>query len=395
MNCNIQILLVVIVALITLYLVWPCIKKEKFEQFERTIITENTNNGCNDEVAYNDILLEHPDGIRSFNDVDTKISFAQSDNLNKQFDNTYYLLWQDDQKRDKYAVGQNAIGILETNKHCVDFENINQCMSVCSNTDTCSGFYINSPNKCCMLLNPPYVSNRDRHSILVDNSFEHANRTINNMVRHSELSDDKIIFNRSGSDGFNDKYISNLDRDQCKSLCPKCIIGRCPDNYRCTNLTADPRYNHSCIITNEGRYDETVGHTFDGNNIPYLDQKYGLNDYVGYNEFGNKLPSTFAPSNKIHFNENLVITKENAKNIENFDLYVNRDGFDPASASDDAHIVAIKGGNDTTNIHGYIDQKFLPQQNIYSTEQPNIHHSLKKHYVSPTKEKLLQYYCCV
>ncbi|XWV26487.1 putative orfan [Tupanvirus soda lake] len=395
MNCNIQILLVVIVALITLYLVWPCIKRENFEQIEKTIIAQNIYNNCVDEVAYNDVLSQNNDNIRAFNNVDTEISLAQSNNLNKQFDNTYYLLWEQDQKRDNYAVGQDAIGILESKKHCIDFDNINQCMSVCSNTNTCSGFYIDSPNKCCMLLNPPYISYRDRQPVPVDNSFEHANRTVNNMVRHAEISDGKIIFNRGGSDGFNDKYTSNLDRNQCKSLCPKCITGRCPHNYRCTNLTADPRYNHTCIITNEGRYDETVGHTFDNNNIPFLDQKYEQNDHAGYNDLGNKPLTTHPSSYRIHFDENLVISKEKAKTIENFDSYVNRDGFNPTSASDDAHVVAIKGGNNTTSINGYIDQSILPEQNIYPTEQPHIHHSIKKHYVTPTKENLLQYYCCV
>ncbi len=37
-------------------------------------------------------------------------------------------------------------------------------------------------------------------------------------------------------------------KKKCIELCPKCIIGRCPKNYRCADITADPRYKNSCII---------------------------------------------------------------------------------------------------------------------------------------------------
>ena len=75
-------------------------------------------------------------------------------------------------------------------------------------------------------------------------------------------------------------------------------------------MTADPRYNYSCIITNEGRYNEKAGHIFDGPEIPYLDEKYALNQYAGYDS-QNREPVLIKPDNyAFNLAENIIPSRE-------------------------------------------------------------------------------------
>lgn len=394
-------LLIIVILVIVLYAVFAPYSNssqsvEGFTNQSNTIISDKLPYTQN-QVAANEVLaseIHSPDpSVSAWNDINSRISHAQAKNQNKNFDNTYYMLWQSDLERQKNSIYGMANQIHDSKLNCVDFNNINQCMSVCSNTDTCSGFYVDSPGKCCMLVNPPYVDYRTRHNVPVDNTSEYAFRTLNNMVKQANLTDGKMIFNRTGSDGFNDRYVSNLSRNVCRTFCPKCIMGRCPKDYRCTNLMADPRYNHTCIITNEGRYDENLGNTFDNVTVPYLDDKHQLNEYAGYNNSIRRL-SMKNPSYKFNLEEGIVSTideiasrSNNSNNIvEHFDPYLNgdlgRNGcttisyqvnptrgdcFDPKLASESAHIVAVHGENDLTNINGYIDHhgSLLSKDKIY------------------------------
>lgn len=146
---------------------------------------------------------------------------------------------------------------------CIPFQNINQCMTECS-SDDCIGFYLNE-DKCCMMAKNNYDQTTARPSL-------------NDLIRESRVTEDKIVFDRVS----NNTFVVPFDRKRCNQLCPKCILGKCPDNYRCSGLTADPRYNYSCIVTNHAGYDEKQNKTYDDDTIQYLDSVFGLEDYPGY-----------------------------------------------------------------------------------------------------------------
>ena len=281
-------------------------------------------------------------------------------NVGEPVDNAYFDLWNADRDVDRSNVMEEVDNIVEGKMHCTKFKNVNQCMSTCSDTAGCSGFYIDSPGTCCMMINPPYEYSRDRFSRVPDNTYKYANSEINNVVksgvRNSIVDAGKAIFNKTSSDGFNDRYISNLDRETCKGICPKCIMGKCPNGYRCARMMADPRYNQSCIITNQDMYNEKTGNTFDGAEIPYLDEKYALNEYAGY-DANTKPIKMLPPSGKIVLDDGLVDSIQSLRKqhgqVEHFDPYINTDGFDPESAADDQRVIAIRGGNDPYALAGY------------------------------------------
>jgi len=440
----------------------PGLDPDTIAKLDDTILTDISRTSKT-ELAYNDIGVDRQGSIRPFNDAQSRISEAQADNgrlFADQFDNTFYRLWEADENRERDLVLQRAEEIKKSGLDCIDFKNVNQCMSVCSNTDDCSGFYIDKPNRCCMLVDPPYVTNRHSYNKVLNNVDAYGHRTLNALIRRAQETDKKVVFDYIRTDNGNDTYKVDMDRRQCKSLCPKCIIGRCPENYRCTNMSADPRYNYNCLITNEDRYDETTGNTFDSPQVPYLDDKYGLDEYAGYDNaagpvlyfppsYNIKLDSGIVPSpsdlqsafakydsehvgpwtykqyiapviapliddkskyrpnnlacknNKAPYespcaapkpwnpNPNLIISKDmdtkpkniegfcplwSASNdpeivairggndptnmggyckIEGFDPWINQDCFDPVLASEDPELVAIRGGNDPINLDGY------------------------------------------
>jgi hypothetical protein len=365
------------------------------------------------EVAYNDVGAYRPDRIRPFNDAHSRLSEAEADNfydIADQFDNSFYRLWIADEKKERDAVMKRAAEIKKSKLDCVNFKNVNECMSVCTDTPNCTGFYFDSPGKCCMLIDPPYEANRHAYNKVNNEIDVYGHRTIDSLIRRAEATDGKLVFNYIRSDGGNDTYTAPLDRNKCKAFCPKCIMGRCPDNYRCTNLTADPRYNYSCMITNEGRYNERKGFLFDSPEIPYLDDKYALNEYAGYDD--SRIPITYIPeSYRFNLDEGIVPSKEELNamyakfdsehigphtyfnkthdeaihrnsatgnkstsisglskirgpegfkgNIETFDPWVNTNGFDPAYWSERSDLIAVRGGNDPVNLEGY--QKYHPR----------------------------------
>uniref|UniRef100_A0A6C0LSS0 Uncharacterized protein n=1 Tax=viral metagenome TaxID=1070528 RepID=A0A6C0LSS0_9ZZZZ len=281
---------------------------EVIAKMKETILTD-VSRTSKTEVAYNDAGVYRSDRIRPFNDVHSLISTAEMENglyLADEFDNTFYSLWETDEQREADRAMKRAEEIEKSKMDCLEFENVNQCMSVCTNTDHCVGFYINSPNTCCMLIDPPYVTNRHSYNKLPNNVDAFGRRTLNNLIRRAEATDNKIVFDYIRTDGGNHTYKVDMDRKECKKLCPKCIIGRCPPNYRCTNLTADPRYNYSCLITNEDRYDETTGQTFDSSSVPYLDEKWGLNEYADFDDDNTRSVLTIPPSNRYKIDDKIV-----------------------------------------------------------------------------------------
>ena len=106
---------------------------------------------------------------------------------------------------------------------------------------------------------------------------------------------------------------------------------------------------------------------FDSDNIEYLDDQHAINEYAWVHD--SIAPAvTKPPSQKLVLNDRIVPTQRELqiahdKNIpvhqivERFDSQVNRDCFDPEIASESADFVAIHGGNDLVNMHGYLSPR--------------------------------------
>ena len=351
---------------------------DTLEKLRQTILRTPSLSGAA-EVAYNDVVSYRRGQIRPSNEADSLVSeaLAESDSFNADmFGNTYYMLWQADKERELNATKKSAEEIVESGKNCIEFENINQCMSVCHDSAYCSGFYIDSPNRCCMMIDPPIDYDRDRYNRTPNNTYEYGQKTVNNMIR---ADGKKIIFDYVTNDNGNSAYRVDMNRKQCNKLCPKCIMGRCPEGYRCTNMTADPRYNQSCIITNEDRYNENTGDTYDADYIPHLDAIYALNQYAGYDDIDEDpvlmIPETDAltltdevvPSQKElrklnkkydrdHIGPNTFVDELNydiaqktlQKNIkQEFEVY------DAQKESDNMDVIATRGENDPVALSSY------------------------------------------
>ena len=346
---------------------------ETIAKLKETILT-NCSRSSKTMVAYNDMAAYRPGGVRPFNISDSIISQTQATDPvynADMFHNSYYDLWEQDLKATRDEVRDKTADILRSDATCVDFTNINQCMSVCSNSPNCKSFYINSvrdpktgqgKNTCCMLVYPPYAANRHSYDGLPDNIDQFSFRTIGKLIKRDNLIDGKMVFDHVRNDGGNRTYKVDLDRQTCKSLCPKCIMGRCPDNYRCTNMTADPRYNQACLITNEDSYNEKTGRTFDGPEIPYLDDRYQLNEYAGYDS--HTYPIFNIPeSERYNLTDRVLPTFESDNNF--FSKYnVHKVGpatyhptfnknYNVKHESQNPAEIDIRGHNDPTNIEAH------------------------------------------
>lgn len=290
---------------------------ETISKLKRTIRADNSRE-TQTKLAYNDVAAYKPGGVHPFNISDAIISQTQVEDPvynADMFHNSYYSLWDADQKRESELVLNRADEIVKTGANCINFKNVNQCMSVCSNSPNCTGFYIDesSPqsNKCCMMVNPPYAANRHAYNRPVNNLDTNSLRTVNKLIQRDRETDGKLIFDYIRTDGQNGTYKSDLTRSECKNICPKCIMGRCPENYRCTNMASDPRYNYSCLITNEDRYDENKpGQNFDSNIVPYLDEKYGLDEYAGYNPTVERPRLKVPESERYYLADGIIPTRD-------------------------------------------------------------------------------------
>jgi len=351
---------------------------DTLEKLQQTILRAPSLSGAA-EVAYNDIVSYRRGQIRPFNEADSLVSeaLAESDGFNADmFGNTYYMLWRADKERESKNTQESADRILESGKNCVNFKNINQCMSVCNDTSSCTGFYIDSPNRCCMMIDPPIDHDRDRYNHKPNNTEEYGEKTVNNMIRSNGK---KIIFDYVTNNNGNSAYRVDMSRKQCNKLCPKCIMGRCPENYRCTNMTADPRYNYSCIITNEDRYNENTGETYDANYIPHLDAIYALNQYAGYDDIDEEPVLMIPETDKLVLTDNIVPTEKQLDKInKKYDKYhigpdtfvdeldydiakktiqsnINREmaAYDADKESDNMDTIATRGENDPIALASY------------------------------------------
>lgn len=390
-------------------------------------------------VGYNDIATQKRGNIRPFNESNIIMSnaIAESNTFNADaFGNTYYQLWESDQRREAKTVHERADEIMKTGVNCLEYKNVNQCMSVCDDMDTCQGFYIDSPGRCCIMVDPPYVYDRDRYNKLPNNTDVYAQKTVNEIIRREKVADaGKVIFDYVKDNNGNGVYRVNMTRQECKKLCPKCIMGRCPRGYRCTDMTADPRYNQSCIITNEDRYDETVGNTFDNPSIPYLDEKYGLDQYAGYDMNLQEPVVSFPNSDIFHLDAGIVPSRQQLDRIykkyddyhigpytygTNYDISEREEelnlsqGIDEYNAkletvvapglhsmqveSDNPDFIAIRGGNDPTSLQAYqvhrVQNKYEPHDVTIQQIQPKqIENFRMLNNNIPRKDQMYNTYC--
>lgn len=273
MDSNIYLIVTILILLVVL--LWSLDKKNIIEEFK----LKNSSEYKIPDI-HNSVLPHHPtrEDLDFFSSIHTNKVCAKITNKFNDLDTCISPLQVINNEIDLKNVRTNE------DTKCINFKNINQCMATCSRTDGCYNFYVDSPGKCCMIINPINKQIRQGEIPISKNRFAHI--VANNKILNNEQAKGKIIFNYYGTENnngiSNDKYVGNLTRSQCKSLCPKCITGRCPEDYRCVDMTADPRYNRSCMITNNNNYDENIGKYFDDQNIPYMDEIYGLVEYPGY-----------------------------------------------------------------------------------------------------------------
>jgi hypothetical protein len=279
---------------------------ESLAKLKRSILT-NADRTSKAELAYNDLAADRfiPGEVRPFNDAESRITRAKIDDpaeLNDQYDNSYYDSWIATDAANTAEAEARAREIENTQLNCVDFKNINQCMSTCTETPDCRGFTVNKTNpdgsgNCCMMIDPPFAYERYSLDKVPDNRDYVSYRYLNNLMREKAREDGLPTFTKVQNNK-NDGTTYNVDvsRTECKAFCPKCITGKCPDNYRCVDLQSDPRYNQTCLITNEDRYNEITGNLFDDDSVPSLEQQYGLDEYAGYDDL-NTIPITSIPPN--------------------------------------------------------------------------------------------------
>jgi hypothetical protein len=237
------------------------------------------------------------DRMRPWNDIQTMISYAQvlSPVVNEEhYDNSYFNLWRSDLATEAENIEKNAKALASDGDRCFNYQNINQCMTECNNTKYCVGFYVDKvptpapapdsgitptnplgdvDGRCCLLESPPFDTDRHSYMLKPGNMSYDANNRFNNMIEARGLDPayaNKPVFKVFGNNQTNTTYTANIPFSQCQSYCPKCVRGKCPSDYRCVNVTTDPRIGNTCLITNEDRYDEQTGNTFDSSNIPYL-----------------------------------------------------------------------------------------------------------------------------
>lgn len=363
---------------------------ETIAKLKRTIQADNSRE-TQTKLAYNDVSAYKPGGFHPYNISNAIISQNQSEDPvtnADQFHNSYYSLWDDNQKSKSALVSNRADEIVDMNATCVNFKNVNQCMSVCSASPNCKGFYIDKTgveNKCCMMINPLYNTNRHSYDKLPNNINTYGLRTINKEIEQDgqDGPDGKLVFEYIRKNDQNSTYKTDLTRAQCKNICPKCIMGRCPENYRCANMIADPRYNYSCMITNEDRYDENKpGQNFDSNLVPYLDDKYGLDEYAGYNPNVERQVSKVPESERYYLADGIIPTNDESQSAfttydeEHIGPRVSHPVFDKnydlQKASKSVDQIGIRGGNDPVGImSNYRRGPYYPTNRTIPRVNPN------------------------
>ena len=282
---------------------------DTLKKLQRTIVVNGERQPTSvEEVAYNDLGSYEftPGEVRPYNDIETRISEARVDNLveiNDDYDNNYYRTWLATDAKNNAKMEAHARDIYKNELECINYKKINQCMSTCADTPHCRGFVLNKNStpekngKCCMLVEPAFNYHKYSLNQVPNNDDYTGYRYLNTLLKEKAKKENMPIFTRVKDQDNNSVYNVPVTRPECKKYCPKCISGICPPDYRCVDMRADPRYNQTCLITNEDRYNELLGLTFDSDKIPYLEEKYGLDEYAGYDDLNmiriTHLPETY------------------------------------------------------------------------------------------------------
>lgn len=226
-------------------------------------------------VARNELSNEKDiTALRPWNDVNTRTSMAQVNSpVIDDFDNNYFNLWKSDFKAERKAIADNIKALGADGDRCTSYENINQCMSKCTDTNFCVGFYTKDDNVCCMMEAPARPYGRYSYS---DNNAKKKNIEVEANILFNEMVNKRAankVWRLAGydKDGRSIYGTDGKGIKECNELCPKCVNDRCPTGYRCRNLRLESDVNwgrnNKCMITNEDRYDEDAGNTFDGPEI--------------------------------------------------------------------------------------------------------------------------------
>jgi hypothetical protein len=211
--------------------------------------------------------------IKPFNEIDERISkYSLNESLNKDYDNSYFDLYRKEELEADNLYDKESQTIKE---QCYPYKNINQCMSICSNHKLCTGFYTKNDGTCCPILEPDFRTDRHSYYFPPDNTLFYSFNKYND--RTLSKVNPNNIYRYYDSENGNNSYYSEHNMNDCLKMCPKCIPGQCPVNYRCNNVRSDPTKKIGCIITNEDRYDENKNLVFDSGQVPKLDMRYAIN----------------------------------------------------------------------------------------------------------------------
>jgi len=226
--------------------------------------------------------INQTEGLTPPYQINQAMMLRQMLRANEQPSNSYYELWNTERKLTGDYVANEAENIMQSGATCLSYDNINQCMSQCTSSDGCNGFYVSEPGTCCLTYNPKFDTRRTSMLDVPNSRLQDTYRSISDYIRNKQITEGKPVFEKIGGENIGDSmYRVPLDRKSCRSLCPKCVLGQCPRNYRCKDIQSDPRQNNGCIITNEDRYDETEGLTFDSDKLNFLNPQYQIQQDAG------------------------------------------------------------------------------------------------------------------
>jgi hypothetical protein len=216
---------------------------------------------------------------RPFNDFNQRLSYtelASSSDINSSFDNSYFQLYGMEQE---HGLKRTQKEIAELKRLGVDtypYKNVNECFSRCSRDKSCYGVDV-ANKKCTLIRQPPFDYERYSYNDSVNNQPYEIYQQFNHVRKPHGT-----IFYYYGTEDGNDAYGGALSPKQCLSECPKCQLGKCPKDYRCTNVRTDPKNGIECVITNKNSYDEKSDRMYDDPTIKAIPSSDRINTDAKY-----------------------------------------------------------------------------------------------------------------
>lgn len=197
---------------------------------------------------------------RPYNDFNQRLSYtelASSDDVDQSFDNSYFQLYGTEEEHGLKRKQEIIKKMKEKGVDTYPYDKVNECFSKCSKDKQCYG--VDTGNgKCTLIRHPPYSFERHNFNKNINNDPYEVYQTFN---RTRKPYGNEFYY--YGNDRGNDSYGGAISQEQCLQLCPKCKLGKCPENYRCVNVRTDPKNGINCVITNRNSYDEKTGNIYD------------------------------------------------------------------------------------------------------------------------------------